>query len=90
MVTAFMSGLRQRLHKSGVTVLTIKPGFVATPMTEHLELPARLTASADAVAREIQRAINRRKDVVYTPWFWAPIMQIIRGIPEFAFKRTKI
>jgi short-subunit dehydrogenase len=90
MVTAFMSGLRQRLHKSGVTVLTIKPGFVATPMTEHLELPARLTASADAVAREIERAINRRKDVVYTPWFWAPIMQIIRGIPEFAFKRTKI
>lgn len=90
MVTAFMSGLRQRLHKSGVTVLTIKPGFVATPMTEHLDLPARLTASADAVAREIQRAINKRKDVVYTPWFWAPIMQIIRGIPEFAFKRTKI
>jgi decaprenylphospho-beta-D-erythro-pentofuranosid-2-ulose 2-reductase len=90
MVTAFMSGLRQRLYKSGVTVLTIKPGFVATPMTENLELPPMLTASAATVAREIQRAINKHKDVVYTPWFWAPIMQIIRGIPETAFKRTKI
>jgi hypothetical protein len=90
MVTAFMSGLRQRLHQSGVTVLTIKPGFVATPMTENMELPAMLTASATTVARQIQRAMNKHKDVVYTPWFWSPIMQIIRGIPETAFKRTKI
>jgi decaprenylphospho-beta-D-erythro-pentofuranosid-2-ulose 2-reductase len=90
MVTAFMSGLRQRLYKSGVTVLTIKPGFVATPMTEKLALPAMLTSSAATVAQEIQRAINKQKDVVYTPWFWSPIMQIIRGIPETAFKRTKI
>ncbi|CAN5126823.1 SDR family oxidoreductase [soil metagenome] len=90
MVTAFMSGLRQRLHKSGVAVLTIKPGFVDTPMTAKLDLPGALTASAETVARQIQRAITKRKDVVYTPWFWSPIMQIIRGMPEGAFKRTNI
>ena len=88
MVTAFMSGLRQRLHKSGVSVVTIKPGFVDTPMTANLDLPGLLTASAESVAREIQRAIIRGKDVVYTPWFWSPIMQLIRGIPERTFKKT--
>ncbi|HEY8101120.1 MAG TPA: SDR family oxidoreductase [Burkholderiaceae bacterium] len=90
MVTAFMSGLRQRLHKSGISVVTIKPGFVDTPMTANMNLPAALTTSAQSVAREIQRAINRRKDVIYAPWFWAPIMQVIRGIPESTFKRTNI
>lgn len=90
MVTAFMSGLRQRLHKAGVSVVTIKPGFVDTPMTANLNLPPALTASAESVAREIQRAISKHKDVIYAPWFWAPIMRIIRGIPESAFKRTNI
>jgi decaprenylphospho-beta-D-erythro-pentofuranosid-2-ulose 2-reductase len=90
MVTAFMSGLRQRLYKSGVSVVTIKPGFVDTPMTANLKLPSALTTSAAAVGREIQRSVNGRKDVIYAPWFWAPIMKIIRGIPESAFKRTNI
>jgi len=90
MVTAFMSGLRQRLYKSGVSVVTIKPGFVDTPMTANMNLPPALTTSAQSVAREIQHAMTRRKDVIYAPWFWAPIMQVIRGIPESAFKRTNI
>jgi decaprenylphospho-beta-D-erythro-pentofuranosid-2-ulose 2-reductase len=90
MVTAFMSGLRQRMFQSNVSVVTIKPGFVATPMTAKLDLPALLTSSPETVARGIERAIHKRKDVIYTPWFWSPIMQIIRGIPERVFKKTNI
>jgi short-subunit dehydrogenase len=90
MLTAFASGLRQRLFKSGVAVLTIKPGFVATAMTAHLSLPAKLTASADAVAADIVRAIDQRKDVIYTLWFWRVIMGIICALPEALFKKTKI
>lgn len=90
MVTAFASGLRQRLHKAGVAVLTIKPGFVASPMTAHLTLPARLTASPAQAAADIVRAIDGRRDVIYTRWFWRPIMGIICALPESLFKKTKI
>ncbi|WP_338844435.1 SDR family oxidoreductase [Massilia sp. W12] len=90
MVTAFLSGLRQRLCKHGVHVLTIKPGFVATPMTAGMPLPAALTASAQQAADDIVRAIARKTDVLYTRWFWRYIMLIIRHLPEGVFKRTKI
>lgn len=90
MVTAFASGLRQRLHKAGVAVLTIKPGFVASPMTAHLNLPARLTATPDQAAADIVRAIDARRDIVYTRWFWRPIMAIICALPEGLFKKTSI
>ncbi len=89
-INTYASGLRVRLFKSGVHVLLIKPGFVATPMTAELDLPARLTVSADVVATDIQQAINKRKNVLYTPWFWQWIMLIIRTIPEFLFKKTKL
>ncbi|MBS1212495.1 MAG: short-chain dehydrogenase [Proteobacteria bacterium] len=89
-VDAYASGWRARLFKHGVHVLTIKPGFVATPMTADLNLPARLTVSPDVVARDIQRAISKRKDVLYTPWFWKWIMLIIRLLPEGVFKRTHL
>lgn len=88
-VDTFASGLRARLFKHGVHVLTIKPGFVATPMTADLNLPERLTASPDSVARDIQRAITNRKDVLYTPWFWRWVMLIIRWLPAAVFKRMK-
>jgi decaprenylphospho-beta-D-erythro-pentofuranosid-2-ulose 2-reductase len=89
-INTFVSGLRARLIKKGVHVLLIKPGFVATPMTSELNLPAKLTATADAVAIDIQYAINKRKNTLYTPWFWCWIMLIIRNIPEFLFKKMKL
>ncbi len=89
-VEACASGLRARLFKKGVHVLTIKPGFVATPMTAGLKLPAKLTVSADHVAGDIVRAVAKRKDVLYTPWFWQFIMMIIRAVPTRIFKKLSL
>jgi decaprenylphospho-beta-D-erythro-pentofuranosid-2-ulose 2-reductase len=88
---AFLQGLRNRLNKSGVHVLTIKPGFVATPMTAHIEgRGGALWASAESVAAGIVKAIEKDRDVVYLPPFWALIMLIIRSIPERIFKRLSL
>jgi decaprenylphospho-beta-D-erythro-pentofuranosid-2-ulose 2-reductase len=82
---AFLSGLRNRCDRSGVQVLTIKPGFVATPMTASIPRN-RLFATPDRVATDILKAVRKRKDVVYVPWFWRPIMTIIKAVPERIFK----
>jgi decaprenylphospho-beta-D-erythro-pentofuranosid-2-ulose 2-reductase len=58
-------------------------------MTANLNLPARLTVTPDIVAKDIQLAILKRKDVLYTPWFWGLIMLIIRSVPTLIFKRLK-
>jgi short-subunit dehydrogenase len=89
-VSAFCEGLRARLHKSGVSLTDIRPGFVATPMTEGLALPAPLVAQPEVVARRIVDGIERRSDIVYAPAFWAPIMGIIRNIPRPLFKRLNL
>lgn len=89
-VDALASGLRAQLFKKGVHVLTIKPGFVATPMTAELDLPAALTATPDRVAVDIEKAIERRRDVLYTRWFWKWIMLIIRFLPMAIFKRLSL
>jgi len=89
-VEACASGLRARLFKINVHVLLIKPGFVATAMTARLKLPAKLTVSADHVAKDIVRAVAARKNVLYTPWFWSLIMLVIRHMPDFAFNRLKL
>ncbi len=73
-----------------MNVLTIKPGFVDTPMTAGLSLPGALVASPERVATDIVRAIGRGKDALYTPWFWSGIMLIIRSLPEFVFKRVSL
>jgi decaprenylphospho-beta-D-erythro-pentofuranosid-2-ulose 2-reductase len=88
-VTAFSSGLRQRLRPAGVAVVTIKPGFVDTPMTRAFKKGA-LWASPAAVAASIVRAMDRGTPVIYTPWFWRAIMCIIRSIPERIFLRLKL
>lgn len=88
-VSTFASGLRQRLAKVGVDVVTVKPGFVDTPMTRAFR-KGPLWAKPDAVAAGIVRAANRGRSVVYLPWFWRPIMLVIRHIPEFIFKRLKL
>jgi len=89
-VTTFCEGLRARLFKSNVKVLTIKPGFVNTPMTAGLALPGPLVASPERVATDIVRAVERGKDSIYTPWFWAEIMLVIRSLPGFVFKRISL
>jgi short-subunit dehydrogenase len=89
-LSTFCEGLNARLFKAGVQVLTIKPGFVATPMTAGLSLPGPLLATPESVAGNIVRAIEKKKDVLYTPWFWWPIMRIIRSVPGFAFKRASL
>ena len=88
-IDTYASGLRARLLRSGVHVLTVKPGFVATALTAQLKLPELLTASVESVARDIHRAMVKRKDVLYTPWFWAVIMLIIRWMPAMIFKRMR-
>jgi decaprenylphospho-beta-D-erythro-pentofuranosid-2-ulose 2-reductase len=89
-LSAFCEGLNARLFKAGAHVVTIKPGFVATPMTEGLPLPGPLVAMPDKVAGDITRAIEKNKDVLYTPWFWSLIMLIIRSVPKFLFKRASL
>jgi short-subunit dehydrogenase len=88
-VTAFTSGLRQRLYSKGVRVVTIKPGFVDTPMTAAFKKGA-LWATPASVAAAIVRAMDGGKSVIYTPWFWRPIMWIIRSVPESLFRRLRL
>jgi decaprenylphospho-beta-D-erythro-pentofuranosid-2-ulose 2-reductase len=88
-VAAFASGLRQRLYPRGVRVVTIKPGFVSSPMTAAFKKGA-LWASPAAVAADIVRAMDRGTPVIYTPWFWRLIMTIIRAVPETLFRRLKL
>lgn len=87
MVTAFTSGLRQRLHKSNVAVVTIKPGFVDTPMTTEFK-KGFLWAQPATVAAKIVNAMDQRKDEVYVPAFWWGIMAVIKSIPIFLFKKV--
>ena len=89
MVSTFLQGLRQRLHKSGAHVLDIKPGFVDTPMTAAFE-KGILWADPERVARGILRAIAKKKPVAYLPGFWRFIMLIIKHIPEPIFKRLNL
>ena len=88
-VDRFLQGLRNRLFRSGVAVVTIKPGFVDTPMTAGMK-KSLLFASARRVGLGIHRAIGRRRSVVYIPWFWRPIMAVIKCLPEDIFKRLQL
>jgi len=86
-LSLFLQGLRSRLHPAGVRVITIKPGPVQTPMTDHLPSAARF-AEPEQVARDIVRALERRApDVLYTPKVWRYVMTAVRHIPESLFKR---
>lgn len=88
--TAFLSGLRNRLAREGVHVITVLPGFVATKMTEELDLPEKLTALPEEVAEAVQRAVATGKNVIYVRRIWQLVMLIIRNIPEGIFKKMKI
>lgn len=89
--TAFLSGLRNRLAPAGLRVLTVKPGFVRTRMTENLKLPPVVTAEAIEVGRAIYTAAEKGgSDVVYVRRIWRLIMLVIRSIPERIFKRLRL
>ena len=90
MLTIFLQGLRNRLASKEIAVVTIKPGFVDTPMTADFDKGGPLWASADQVGAGIVKSIQKRRDVVYLPWFWRYIMLIIRHIPERIFKRMSL
>ena len=89
-VSVFCEGLRARTRRDGVHVVDIRPGFVATPMTEGIALPPFLVAEPAAVARRITTGIDRGSDIIYAPWYWSVIMAGIRSIPRIVFKRMKI
>jgi len=87
--TAFLGGLRNRLAKAGVHVLTIKPGPVATPMTAHMKA-SPLLADPGPVGETIYKAMKNERDILYVPGYWMLIMMIIRNIPERIFKRLNM
>lgn len=88
-LNVYLEGVRNRIDRAGVQVLTIKPGFVATPMTAHLP-SSPLFAQPRQVARHIVRAIEKRKDVAYVPPFWWAIMLVVRSVPGRIFKRLNL
>ncbi len=88
--TAFLSGLRNRLAKCDVHVLTVLPGYVATQMTEGMDLSARLTAQPSEVAEAIVSGITRKRNIIYVRPIWRLIMLILKNIPEYIFKKMKI
>jgi decaprenylphospho-beta-D-erythro-pentofuranosid-2-ulose 2-reductase len=88
-LSAFCSGLRQRMYKFGVSVITVKPGFVDTPMTREFK-KGILWVKPERIARGIDWAVKNKKSVVYLPRFWFLIMLVIKIIPEKIFQKLKI
>lgn len=88
-LSIFLQGLRNRLTKSNVSVLTVKPGFVDTPMTKDFKKGA-LWASPEFVAKKIVDGIDKKSSVLYVPFFWRYIMAIIKSIPEKVFSRMSL
>ena len=85
----YLSGLRNRLTRAGAHVVTVKPGFVDTSMTWGIE-GMFLVASPEDIAESLMKAVRKKRNVIYTPFFWRYIMLIIRNIPEFIFKKMSI
>jgi len=87
---AYLSGLRNKCFKDNVHVMTVKPGFVYTRMTENMPLPKLLTSTSQYVGDVVYKSFAKRKNTVYVKWFWRYIMLIIKNIPEFQFKKMKL
>lgn len=90
LVSTYLQGLAQRLFKSGIHVLDIKPGFVDTPMTADFDKGGPLWSKPDTVGKAIVKKIEKRRNFSYLPWFWFGIMSIIKTIPRFVFNRLKL
>lgn len=88
-LSAYLQGLRNRLFDHGVTVTTIKAGFIDTRLT-YGRPGVFLAAPPESIARAVRRAAIRGAGIVYVPWFWRVIMGVILMIPEPLFKRLKL
>ncbi|MEP6613900.1 MAG: SDR family oxidoreductase [Mucilaginibacter sp.] len=88
--TAYLAGLRNKCFNDNVHVMTVKPGFVYTRMTENMPLPAALTSTPDELAAIVYNGFSKKKNTIYVKWFWRYIMLIIKNIPEFQFKKMKL
>ena len=88
-LSSFLGGLRNRVDREGVTVLTIKPGPVKTAMTAGMKGSEKF-ADVNAVAKSIVAAVDAKKDTLYVPFQWQPIMFVIRNIPESIFKKLNL
>lgn len=88
--STYLAGLRNRLAKSNVHVLTVKPGFVRTKMTATLPLPGPVTAKPEQVAADVFKAFQKNNNEIYTLWVWRYLMFLIRNIPEPVFKRLRL
>ena len=85
-MNVYLQGMRSRLFSSGVRVFILKLGPTHTPMTvDHPKNP--LFADSERVARGIVRAVEGRASEVYLPWYWSPIMAVVRQLPEPIFQR---
>jgi short-subunit dehydrogenase len=89
-LTTWLESLRYRLKGSGVRVVTVKPGYVATPMTAALKLPQRATISPEEAANRIVSAAERGRAVTYVPGYWRPIMWTVRQLPAFVMTRLPV
>jgi short-subunit dehydrogenase len=87
--SAFLSGLRARASRGGVQVITVKPGFVRTKMTDGMKLIGPLTVEPQVAGNAILTAVQRRRDVVYVSGKWRLVMLIIKTLPEAIFKMLK-
>lgn len=88
--TAYLAGLRNKCYKYNVQVMTVKPGFVYTRMTQDRALPKMLTSTPAEVSEIVFKGYTAKKNVIYVKWFWQYIMLIIKNIPEFQFKKMKL
>ena len=88
--SAYLSGLRNRLYKANVHVITVLPGYVETKMIKEMNLPKWITVSTEYVGKKIFKAYDKKKDVIYIPGFWKIIMLIITLIPERIFKKLNL
>lgn len=88
--SAYLGGLRHRLCKAGVHVMTVKPGFVATKMTAGMDLPKKLLATPQEVADAISCGVRSQRNTIYAKKIWRFVMLIIIHLPELIFKKTKL
>jgi short-subunit dehydrogenase len=89
-LTIYLSGLRNRLYKNNVRVISVLPGMVRTKMTDHLDLPDKLLAEPKDIAQDIYNGFKKGKDIIYSKWYWKLVMGAIKLIPEKVFKRMNL
>lgn len=85
---AYLESLRVELHGSGVAVVTVCPGFIATPMTARNPYPMPFLTAPDRAARLIARAIARRRRFYVLPWPMAWVGRLLRIVPRPLYDRA--